>query len=463
MQGYDRSDFRQRDVDLDEYEEDEELEEDGAEYKEKEDPKPTKEELEYLELRQRLKEKARQRMKKESAAAFGNSQERKKKPPNDNYGSFFGPSQPVIAKRVLEERRSILQTQHITAKVPNSHSSNKMGPVSATTVAKPNVHEQPRKAVNEIKKKAQTLKDMRDYSFLLSDDAELPAPAMETAPRKASVPSSDARPTHVPLKSKPPMSKPLMSKPPRPVSNGHLGRNSISSNRQMQTKLGHQKVASASRSGLSSADPRKLPASNAGNGPGRPMGLKAPLPRAPVSSVVKKTSSVGIHSSVQKAPSSKPISTAQKQYSEQKREPLGLDKHKGMPTRPLSSSKPPDYASSSKPQLKTPKQIPSRTVQENRPKKKQPVNRYSDEDDDNEGDGASISRMIRNMFRYNPNKFAGDDEDLSDMEANFADIQREEKRSARIAREEDERELRLIEEEEKEERLRAKRRKLAQR
>ncbi|XP_077220266.1 uncharacterized protein LOC143854275 isoform X2 [Tasmannia lanceolata] len=273
----------------------------------------------------------------------------------------------------------------------------------------------------------------------------------------------DARPTHVPLKSKPPMSKPLMSKPPRPVSNGHLGRNSISSNRQMQTKLGHQKVASASRSGLSSADPRKLPASNAGNGPGRPMGLKAPLPRAPVSSVVKKTSSVGIHSSVQKAPSSKPISTAQKQYSEQKREPLGLDKHKGMPTRPLSSSKPPDYASSSKPQLKTPKQIPSRTVQENRPKKKQPVNRYSDEDDDNEGDGASISRMIRNMFRYNPNKFAGDDEDLSDMEANFADIQREEKRSARIAREEDERELRLIEEEEKEERLRAKRRKLAQR
>ncbi|XP_077234016.1 SPT2 chromatin protein isoform X2 [Tasmannia lanceolata] len=459
MRNYDRADFHQRDVDSDEYEDYEELEEDGAEYeedREEEDPKPTKEELEYLESRQRLKEKVRQRLKKESSAAFGNSQEKKKKPPNDNYGSFFGPSQPVIARRVLEERRSILETQHITAKVPHSHSSTKKDPVSSIAGAKSNVHDRPPKVANELKMKAQTLKDMRDYSFLLSDDAELPEPAKEPAPRKASVPSSDARPTHVPLKS-----KPAMSKPSRPVSNGREERNSISTNHQMQNKLGHQKVASASRSGQS-ADPRKLLGNNAGNGPGRPGGPKAPPPRLPVSSVDKKSSAVGINSSVRKAPSLKPISSAQKQYSGQRRDPREADKPKGMPTQPLTSSKPLLNTSSLKPQMKAPpRQIPSRAVQEDRPKKKQPVKRYSDEEDDNEADAASISRMIRGMFRYNPKKFAGDDDDLSDMDANFADIQKEERRSAKIAREEDERELRLIEEEE--ERLRAKKRKLGQR
>lgn len=42
-----------------------------------------------------------------------------------------------------------------------------------------------------MKKKAQTLKDMRDYSFLLSDDADLPAPEREKPPpRNASVSKS---------------------------------------------------------------------------------------------------------------------------------------------------------------------------------------------------------------------------------------------------------------------------------
>ncbi|CAL5385253.1 unnamed protein product [Camellia sinensis] len=72
--------------------------------------------------------------------------------------------------------------------------------------------------------------------------------------------------------------------------------------------------------------------------------------------------------------------------------------------------------------------------------------------------------MIRSMFRYNPRKFADEDDD-SDMEANYEDIMREEQRSARIARKEDEEELRKIEEEERRERLRkeAKKRKLSQR
>lgn len=42
----------------------------------------------------------------------------------------------------------------------------------------------------QVKTKAQKLKDTRDYSFLLSDDAELPAPAKVPPQRNVSVPNS---------------------------------------------------------------------------------------------------------------------------------------------------------------------------------------------------------------------------------------------------------------------------------
>lgn len=63
--------------DLDEYEEDgEEGEEAGEEeYEKVEDPRPTKEVLDYLELRQRLKEEKRRMLKKELGA--GSSREKK--------------------------------------------------------------------------------------------------------------------------------------------------------------------------------------------------------------------------------------------------------------------------------------------------------------------------------------------------------------------------------------------------
>jgi len=38
-----------------------------------------------------------------------------------SYGSFFGPSQPVIAQRVIQESKSLLENQHLASKVPNPH------------------------------------------------------------------------------------------------------------------------------------------------------------------------------------------------------------------------------------------------------------------------------------------------------------------------------------------------------
>lgn len=42
----------------------------------------------------------------------------------------------------------------------------------------------------QVKIKAQKIKNTRDYSFLLSDDAELPAPAKEPPPRNTPARSS---------------------------------------------------------------------------------------------------------------------------------------------------------------------------------------------------------------------------------------------------------------------------------
>ncbi|XP_010254665.1 PREDICTED: protein spt2-like [Nelumbo nucifera] len=446
MRGYSRAELHQRDEELDEYEEGgEDQEGEADEYEdevEEEDPKPTKEELQYLQLRQKLKETLRKKYKKESGAVPSKTQEEKKKKlPYDNYGSFFGPSKPVIAQRVLEESKSILETRHLVSRISSSHHTNKKGSASITSGTKPSVHDKPPKIINELQRKVQKLKDTRNYSFLFSDDAELPSPAKEHPPRNVSVPSSDARSAQVPLKS-----KQSMNKPSRPVSNGHEERKHVSVNHKMPPKVGLQKVAPTNRPKSISADPKRQLGSNSESGPGRPVGSKGLSSKIPVPAAYKKPSVVGAKSSlpgVQKVPSLKLNSSVQKQHSEQKRDFYQPDKAKVISKQPVSSSKP---------QIKPPNQIPRHaTMGEHCPKRK-PVKRYSDEDDDDEG--VQAISMIRKMFGYNPNKYAGRDEDDSDMEANFDDIQREERKSARIAKEEDERELRLIEEEERRERLR---------
>lgn len=78
--------------DLDEYEEDgEEYEEEGGgeeEYEEEETHQPTQESLEYLELRQRLKEAYRKKMKKESGIANHSSREKNSAVRKDKWVSF---------------------------------------------------------------------------------------------------------------------------------------------------------------------------------------------------------------------------------------------------------------------------------------------------------------------------------------------------------------------------------------
>ncbi|GFZ18921.1 SPT2 chromatin protein [Actinidia rufa] len=399
--------------------------EEEYEEEDKEAPQPTQEELEYLELRQRLKDSFRKQMKKESGSALANTQDKKKKLPYDNFGSFFGPSQPVIAQRVIQESKSLLENQHLTAK------KNK-NVASTTTRSKPQVHDHRPKVVNELKSKAQKLRDARDYFFLLSDDAELPAPTKNPPPRNVSLPNSDARSAQVLPKSKQSLSNPV-----RQLPYGRQERKPMPKENGLETTMGVGQVGHWAQ--------------------------KAWLSKKPAVTTERKVPAAAVKSSVlnaHKQPPSKFPSAASKpppvlkQPLNQKKEFQESSKGKMLPKQLAVACKPqinkPPAKSSSRP-----------TLQENHPKKK-PVRRYSDDEDE---DGGRAISMIRQMFRYNPNKYAGRDDDDSDMEANFDDILKEEKRSAKIAREEDEEELRKIEEEERREQLRkeAKKRKLSQR
>ncbi|KAL9464084.1 hypothetical protein AB3S75_001810 [Citrus x aurantiifolia] len=461
MRGYARDDVEE----YDEYEdegEDQYEEDEGEEEDREEERKPTEEELEYLELRQRLKERYRKNIKKENGSA--SSKEKTNRLPYDNYGSFFGPSQPVISHRVIQESKSLLETQHLACRVQNSHRNNEK--TSASSAPKAGGQRPPPK-VNEVQRKVQKLKVSRDYSFL-SDDVELPASKKEPPARNVSVPNSEARQAQVPTKSKQPLGN-----SGRNVHAAREERKPVSSNVQMHSKAGLYKAANGNKSNSMSVESRKQHSNNNGIGPGRPAGQKAPPSKMPVASLERKASAPGAkyhpasvknylptaknqlpiaknQSSAKIPPSSKILPSVQKKHLEQRN---GIQE----PNRSRPISKQP--VASSKPQINKPlKQISSHAAtQDHRPKKK-PLARYSDEEGD---DDAEAFTMLRSMLGHR--KFANyDDDDDSDMEAGFDDIMEEEKLSAKIALKEDEEQLRLIEEEERQERMRklAKKRKL---
>ncbi|KAJ4714626.1 Protein SPT2-like [Melia azedarach] len=460
MRGYDRNDVDEYDEYEDEgeehYEEDEEGEEEEDEVEEQ---KPTEEELEYLELRRQLKERYRKNIKKENGLGMSSSQEKKNRLPNDNYGSFFGPSQPVISQRVIQESKSLLETQHLACRVPNSHRNNEK--TFASSASKVGVQRPPPK-VNAVQRKVQKLKVSRDYSFL-SDDAELPAPKKEPpAPKKdpparnVSVPNSEARLAQVPPKSKQPVANSS-----RNLHSAREERKPVSSNGQMHSKAGLYKSATGNKSNLMSMDSRKQHSSNNGIGPGRPAGQKVLPSRMPVASMEKKAFAPAAKNQLPSAkmpPSSKALPPVQKKHLEQRNNMRRNGIQESKTSQPISKQ----LVASSKPQAERPINKPVKqtssyaTTQDHRPKKK-PLKRYSDDEGD---DDAMAFTMLRSML--GPRKFASYDDDDSDMEAGFDDIMAEERRSAKIARKEDEEQLRLIEEEERQERMRklAKKRKL---
>ncbi|CAN4109880.1 unnamed protein product [Withania somnifera] len=553
MRGYEEDEY---DEYLDEYEdegEDQEEEEAGEEEYEDEEPQqPSQELLEYLELRQRLKDDIRKQRKKELG---GGSREIKKNASSrDNFGSFFGPSQPVISHRVIQESKSLLENPNLAAKVmKSSHSSNKTVASKPAGSKAPTSNHAP-KVTNGLKRKIDMVKNTRDYSFLLSDDTELPGPSRGSLTQKVSAPYCDAR---------------LVQRPSGKQTSSDGGRKllddrEVKRGSQMQHKAVIQKLVSINKPTQPMLDSRKQFGSSNGSGPARSLGPKGVPGKVTGDLNDKKYSTPGAKSTVSafhRPTPSRVQSTAPRQSSAQNRIPLESDKSKVMLKHGVPVTKPPvviqkQQASLSRPQIKPPPpRNVARPLDDRRPTPQQrderrPAPQQRDErrpapqqrddrrpapqqrddrrqapqqrddrrpslqqrydrhpslqqrddrrpalqrkeerrpalqqkddrrpalhrkDDrrparkpmrpDEEDDGEAAISMIRKMFGYNPNRYRDDDDD-SDMEANFDEILKEERRSAKIAREEDEEELRKIEEEERRERMRkqAKKRKLS--
>ncbi|XP_024965090.1 uncharacterized protein LOC112505409 [Cynara cardunculus var. scolymus] len=131
--------------------------------------------------------------------------------------------------------------------------------------------------------------------------------------------------------------------------------------------------------------------------------------------VISASVAKGSMPSLHKPLHSKPAPSVHKKPVAQKRDDRESSKGNVIAKKPVLSSKP---------QIKQqPAKLPPSAQQKERLKKR-PVRSYSDD----EHDDRAIS-MIRSMFRYNPSRYRGvNDDDDSDMEAGFDDIMMEEKR-----------------------------------
>ncbi|XP_074585316.1 uncharacterized protein LOC141841093 [Curcuma longa] len=459
--------FHHRSERYDEYEEDYDEYEETSEHDREEEPKPrkpTKGEQDFLKLREQLKDQIRKKLKQQNASAFGwssQSQQNKRTTDDNKFGSFFGPSQPVIASRVIEESKSIRETKHIVANMSSSVIPKREGLSSAATISNHQHCQQP-KVVNEIKRKAQALKDMRDYSFLLSDDADLPDAKEEIRPR-SSAPKANSQSVRrpPPAQSKLPMDKSANS---ASISNG--SRKTDPSKQIMQRKTGPTREAPVNRPKPAPAklDSAEFKTGTVRNTSGKSVGNNTMQRKVPMQVVSSNRSAQVVSSNRpgQVVGSNRPpskvandprlnrdISTvkqqlaSQKHHLQQRRPTQGTDQVRKIVKQPMPSARP-----------QPAKQNLSRGNYDERPKKRPALRSLSDDEE------VDYRRLIRGMFRYNPGKYAGDDEDDSDMEVGFDMIQKEEQRSSKIAKKEDEEQLRLIEEEEKHERQRKMKKKL---
>ncbi|XP_037445670.1 protein SPT2 homolog [Triticum dicoccoides] len=575
----------------DEYYDEDEYEEEGAGAPE-EDEEPPEGQQEFLQIRERLKEQIRRKAQGASASTAGRSSSlHDRRPPPPNFGSFFGPSKPVISQRVIEERKSMKEIQNTVPRERRPPGKDIPSSSRVQVQAKTNGFHQKQKIVNEAKKKAEALKDNRDYSFLLSDDADIPSPPREKpAARPSLTQKSDREVMHSAVKSRAPTSQPAR------LPNGHgLNNNTSSTQRRPESKfeskgkemllsreraVDNGRMHSVVRNGSSQATgskaaSQKFPSKGqiankpsmkevneqslrkdhlARKQPVLPNGRQQPSQSQRMQSASygqRPQQSLQSQRPQQSSQSQRPQQSSQSQrpqqssqsqrpqqssqsqrplQSSQSQRPLQSQSQRPLQSshsqrqlqssqreRPLQSSQSqrPQSSQSQRPQqslqrqrpqqssqlqssqsqrqlpqsnrpqqmlqrqrplssqghypeqrrvqandrVKPSERQPSRQVSANgrddRAKKKQLGKRRFDDDIEDEDDPMA---MIRSMFRYDPSKYAGRDDDDSDMEADFATIEMEEKRSARIARQEDEKELRLLEEEERREQERKRRR-----
>ncbi|CAL4886217.1 unnamed protein product [Urochloa decumbens] len=407
------------DIDEEVEEEDKQVEEVEVEEEEEEEEEAPVGQQEILSLRERLKEEIR---RKNAAMATGTCKascssyvnQTMMPPAKDGFGTFFGPSKPVLARRVIEEGCSSIMKER--QNVPSRKGAQLVSKVQSGAVE----NLQKPKFVSEEKRKVDALRENRDYSSLFSDDADTPQPTKAQPGNRPPllVPKSES---HV----RGPMNSAGMSK----VPTGHPARLS-SKDHAVQARV-HSKAGSLRKDPL--ADRKKMIGAINGSN---------------LSNMKKKT------------PGLMPSLTSQKlQPSVQRKRPQASVSGQRQRQQPgLQSQRPAGNGRYQSLQGRRPdgsvqgqrighKQLgPSSKLKAPHPMEKRAVKRKSN-------DEIGYSSMIREIFNYNPNKYIpGEDEDDRNMVVGFSSIEKEERRSAALARKEDEEQLILIQEEERRER-----------
>lgn len=490
------------------YEEEEVEEENGAEpVPEGEEENYTQECQEYYERRERLRELERQRLRRSRDNGRSTSTSTSKPLPYDNYGNFFGPSEPVVTRRIIADVRAREIASKVAARQAQEVSEpHKVSKGSSGAVSERRSLEMPKQAkvVNEQVVKLQRLKEARDYSFLFTDEDPAASPPRDEARASTKERQNDCRhskPTTPLAKGNPGvqprganLAKPIASipsktsvgskqapvrhptptaklpKPPErsPISKSKVSSQSGSTSNLSKTTSGpgrpsqpQQARPNVSIPGLSNG---KKPLSSSVNAQlkslvasGPKVAGKQSLPStaakpAPGKGAPVKSAPPGsLERKVPQIPASK--SQASTSRPDQKR-PGVVTMGRAGSTGHYDQRRPVQSAASAKMTMKPPSKL------QKRPRDSDSEDSFLDDDDD----GGDYRSLIHKMLRYNPSKYHDiDDEDDRMMEASFHTIQAEEKRSAKIAREEDERELALIEEEERREREMARKKRKQQR
>ncbi|KAL6633826.1 hypothetical protein ACP70R_026497 [Stipagrostis hirtigluma subsp. patula] len=419
-----------------------EAEEEDEEIEEEEDDEEEEEEApvglqEILSLREQLKENIRRQNAEKAAgvekAGYSSSVKQTMQPVKDRFGTFFGPSKPVLARRVIEEGCSSIMKE--VQNVP----SRRDGPLVSKALPSTSGNLQKPKFVSQEKRKVDTLRENRDYSSLFSDDTPSTTKEEQHDNRPALVTKSDVRvraSIHSGGKTSVPPGEPVRLSP----KDQKLKSAAPTAQARLQSKTGSQEPLPERKKMIPIArNGSNLPMKRSPVLPSNGQKLQSPLQskRSQAPLPVQRHQQLSQGQTTQRASQGQKLQSNGRQ-SLQIRRPNSC-MHVQRPVK-NGSGAPRDGLNSAQ------RQLASSNLKASRPVEKRAAKRKADE-------GKSvISSMIRNMFKYHPEEFAGKDEDISDMEADYASIQKEERRSAQLARKEDQEQLRLIEEEERRER-----------
>ncbi|XP_044953363.1 histone H3.v1-like [Hordeum vulgare subsp. vulgare] len=417
------------------------------EYEEEEEEEPPVGTQEILSFREQLKAKLRKQHQSSGADADGNPSCSSSDQPSvrSRFGTFFGPSTPVLAPRLMEAGCSSMmkENQDVPFRKHAAPSSASKTQQSAST------HEQKPKIVPQVKRKVDTLRENRDYSNLFSDDADTPPLTKEDAEKKPVMdPKSDVQAHRMKaMQSTARNNKVPTSHTARPSKDhGSIQRrveNKVFSQVKKEPLPNGRKPNASARNGSRSA-----------NGKARPGLQPSSNGQNPQCSIQSKSPQVLPASQRQQQRPLKPQGPRQQNHvppsPQVRRTNLSVQ---GQQPAHKGSALPRDRTKLGQKQLapsSRPKPSPTSAVYGDPAKKKGGAKRKV-------SDAEKVRQMVRDVLNYDPNKYSHKDkDDDSDMEANYASIQMEERRSAKIARKEDEEEYRLLQEEEQRQRAKKK-------